>query len=107
MTCDRELLWEATVEISEFQALIESIYFAKDSARGIPGTFMWLAEEVGELSRALRRGDREALAGEFADVLAWTVSLASLCGIDLSEAVTAKYAGGCPKCSSNPCVCSE
>jgi len=95
------------VEISEFQALIESIYLEKDSRRGIPGTFMWLVEELGELSRAVRRGDVESLRREFADVLAWTVSLASLCGIDLAEAVTAKYAGGCPKCGAIPCRCQE
>ncbi len=107
MAVDRQLLREAIVEISEFQALIESIYLAKDSSRGIPGTFMWLAEEVGELSRALRRGDRESLEGEFADVLAWTVSLASLAGVDVAAAVTAKYSAGCPKCGSTPCRCSE
>ncbi len=95
------------MEISEFQALIESIYLARDSARGIPGTFMWLAEEVGELSRALRRDDAEILRGEFADVLAWTVSLASLAGIDVAEAVSAKYSGGCPKCGHIPCNCPE
>ncbi len=95
------------MEISEFQALIESIYFEKDSARGIPGTFMWLAEEVGELSRDLRRGDATSLKGEFADVLAWTVSLASLAGVDVSEAIAEKYSGGCPKCGSIPCTCTE
>ena len=94
------------IEISEFQSLIESIYFEKDSERGSSATFMWLSEEVGELSRAIRRGDDHAMREEFADVLAWTVSLASLCGVDMGEVVR-KYASGCPKCSAIPCRCRE
>lgn len=94
------------MEIREFQQSIRDCYYRKDAARGRLGTFAWLVEEVGELSRDLRRGDREALAGEFADVFAWLASLASLCDIDLEEAA-AKYARGCPKCSASPCRCDE
>ena len=35
------------VTFDEFQKLIRDMYFDKDQARGIPGTFMWLMEEVG------------------------------------------------------------
>ncbi len=59
------------------------IYYARDSARGLAGTHMWFCEEVGELTRALRRDEREELEGEFADVLAWLSTLASIAGIDL------------------------
>lgn len=93
--------------IAEFQKLIEDIYFAKDSARGIEGTFLWFAEEVGELARALRRSDRDHLESEFADVLAWLTTLASMAGVDLERAATAKYTGGCPKCKQIPCRCEE
>jgi NTP pyrophosphatase (non-canonical NTP hydrolase) len=94
------------VKISEFQRLIEAVYFERDSARGLPGTYMWFAEEVGELTRALRRGaDREHLEGEFADVLAWLSTLASIAGVDLEAAVRAKYGQGCPRCSATPCAC--
>lgn len=92
--------------IGEFQQLIRQIYFDKDSRRGADGTFRWLSEEIGELARALRRGDRDNLREEFADVLAWLVSLASLEGIDM-EAACRKYAAGCPKCGSKPCGCRE
>ena len=91
--------------IEEFQRRIEEIYYAKDSARGLAGTHMWFCEEVGELTRALRRDDREELAGEFADVLAWLSTLASISGIELAEAASAKYGAGCPRCSSTPCSC--
>ena len=75
-----------------FQKQIEDLYYEKDAARGWEGTFVWFIEEVGELARALHRDDDpENLAEEFADVAAWLVSLASLKGVDLGEAVAKKY----------------
>ena len=95
------------MRISEFQKLIEDIYFDKDSQRGLMGTFAWFVEEVGELSRELRsRRDEARLREEFADVLAWLSTLASIAGIDLEEAAE-KYGRGCPKCHQIPCVCNE
>ncbi len=93
------------MEIREFQDKIEAIYFERDSARGLAGTHMWFAEEVGELTRALRRDNRDELEGEFADVFAWLSTLASIAKIDLEEAVKNKYEGGCPRCDSTPCAC--
>jgi len=61
-------------------------------------------EEVGELARSLRHGDRAHRAEEFADVLAWLATMASICEIDLEEAAR-KYANGCPKCGRTPCAC--
>ncbi len=92
--------------LNEFQRQIERIYYAKDAGRGMEATFMWFVEEVGELSRALRREDRAEVAEEFADVLAWLNTLASIAGVELAEAV-AKYSGGCPKCGGEPCRCGE
>ena len=94
------------MHISEFQRLIEQTYFERDSARGIGGTFMWFIEEVGELATALRDGNHEAMKGEFADVLAWLCTLASLSNVSMEEVVS-KYASGCPGCGHMPCDCSE
>jgi NTP pyrophosphatase (non-canonical NTP hydrolase) len=94
-----------SVRIAEFQKLIEAIYYERDSARGLAGTHMWFCEEVGELTRALRRGEREELAGEFADVFAWLSTLASIAGVDLQGAVEQKYGAGCPRCRATPCDC--
>ena len=93
------------MEIRAFQKKIEDIYFERDSARGLDGTYMWFAEEVGELTRALRRDDREELEGEFADVFAWLSTLASMAEIDLEVAVRNKYEAGCPRCDATPCGC--
>ena len=95
------------MQIKDFQRRIEEIYFARDSARGLAGTHMWFCEEVGELTRALRRGQQDELAGEFADVLAWLSTLASMSGIDLEEVACAKYERGCPRCEATPCGCSH
>ena len=92
--------------IAEFQRRIEEIYFERDKERGVAGTFMWFVEEVGELGRALRNDDPDNLREEFADVFAWMATLASIAGVELTEAVD-KYAAGCPRCHAAPCTCSN
>jgi len=85
--------------VRDLQSLIRERYFETDAARGTPGTFMWLMEEVGELATALHEcapdqsptpEQRANLAEEFADVLAWLVTLANVNGVDLEAALT-KY----------------
>ncbi len=90
--------------VRQFQERIEAIYLERDSARGALGTFAWLVEEVGELSRALRTNDRANLEEEFGDCFAWLASLASMSGVDLAKAAE-KYAQGCPRCHGTPCAC--
>ncbi len=94
------------MEIKEFQKIIKDTYYEKDKRRGVEGTFRWFVEEVGELAKAIRRGDRENLMEEFSDVMAWLFSLANLEGIDMEEAAQ-RYAHGCPKCGHIPCTCDE
>jgi NTP pyrophosphatase (non-canonical NTP hydrolase) len=92
------------MEISRFQDLMASTYGERDRARGVPATVAWLAEEVGELARAVRKGTREEQVHEFADVLAWLASLAAQMDISLDGAVQ-RYATGCPRCGASPCCC--
>lgn len=80
------------VSLAEFQTFIANRYGEKDRKRGVPATFMWLMEEVGELASALQEdSDDGELAGEFADVLGWLTTLANLKGVDLSEALFERY----------------
>ena len=77
-----------TMTLSELQRMIRETFGAKDASRGIAGTFMWFMEEVGELAAALRGSMPPAhTAAEFADVLAWLVTLANAAGVDLTAAV--------------------
>jgi NTP pyrophosphatase (non-canonical NTP hydrolase) len=92
------------MELGTLQDRIRATYLDRDRSRGVDGTFRWLTEEVGELARAIRKGDRENLEVEFSDVLAWTISLANLLDVDL-EHVARRYADGCPKCGGTPCRC--
>lgn len=88
-----------SLTFAAFQQLIRDRYYKTDSARGTPGTFMWLIEEVGELATALQDNapgktpspeERHNLEEEFADVIAWLATLANIHGVDLERALT-KY----------------
>ena len=85
--------------------MMRQLYYPRDKARGIDGTFNWLLEEVAELGQELKGSDREATQKEFADVIAWLASLANIMDIDLEKAALAKYPNKCPKCQSSPCQC--
>jgi NTP pyrophosphatase (non-canonical NTP hydrolase) len=93
-----------SVEVGELQRWMEERYGERDRTRGVERTFAWFVEEVGELSRAVRKGSRAELEHEFSDCLAWLVSLANLTGVDLEQAME-RYAQGCPKCATSPCSC--
>ena len=79
-------------------------YGDRDRACGREATVAWLAEELGELARAVRKGSREEQLHELGDVLAWLASLADQLGLSLEDAA-ARYAQGCPRCGSIPCAC--
>jgi len=85
--------------------MMRRLYFDRDSARGVAGTYEWLVDEVKELGEALNARHRTELRKEFADVIAWLASLANLTGIDLEAATVEKYDNRCPKCGHLPCEC--
>ena len=92
------------MQIGEFQALMVRLYGEQDRERGIPATVAWLAEEVGELAQAVRKGTLEQQRHELGDVLAWLASLAVQLDLSLDDAA-ARYASGCPRCGGSPCRC--
>jgi NTP pyrophosphatase (non-canonical NTP hydrolase) len=92
------------VELAAFQQVIADTYAAQDRARGLPSTVAWLAEEVGELAQAVRKGTRAQQLHELGDVLAWLASLAEQLDLSLDDAA-ARYADGCPRCGTAPCSC--
>ncbi|MEP0845195.1 MAG: nucleotide pyrophosphohydrolase [Phycisphaerae bacterium] len=94
------------MQIREFQQLIDRMYSDKDRLRGPAKTFLWLAEEVGELARAIARNDQPNKQEEFADVFAWLATLANVEGVDLQDAIR-KFTGGCPGCGEMVCRCDS
>jgi len=98
---------QTEISFADFQQLIRKMYFDKDDARGVDGTFMWLIEEIGELASALREGTQEEQSEEFADVLAWLTTIANVVNVDLTEAVHRKYGSGCPGCGHLVCTCPD
>jgi len=80
------------MNINEFQSLISQKYEKRDRQRGIPATFMWFIEEVGELATALASEDPTNKEEEFADVFAWLCTLANISDVDLEKACE-KYTG--------------
>jgi len=90
--------------LGELQQLMEATYGGRDRERGVAASVAWLAEEVGELAQAVRKGTPAQQRHEFADVLAWVATLANQMDIDLDEAIST-YATGCPKCHQIPCRC--
>ena len=93
------------MELGELQRIMEATYGTRDRQRGVPATVAWLAEEVGELAKAVRKGSPEEQLHELGDALAWLTSLANQLGISLDDAA-ARYAAGCPRCGSTPCQCA-
>jgi len=92
------------MQLDEFQQLMADTYGERDRARGIDATVAWLAEELGELARAVRKGTREEQLHEVGDVLAWLASLTDQIGLSLDDAAQ-RYASGCPRCLGTPCSC--
>jgi NTP pyrophosphatase (non-canonical NTP hydrolase) len=92
------------VDLADFQDVIARTYGERDRERGVAATVAWLTEELGELAQAVRKGSVADQRHELADVLAWLASLAEQLDLSLDEAA-ARYASGCPRCSSIPCRC--
>jgi NTP pyrophosphatase (non-canonical NTP hydrolase) len=74
------------MQIGALQQLMVALYGEQDAARGIPSTVAWLAEEVGELAQAVRKGTPDQQLHELGDVLAWLASLANQLGLSLEDA---------------------
>lgn len=93
-----------SVDLGEFQSVIERTYGERDAARGLPSSVAWLAEEVGELAQAVRKGNAAQQLHELGDVLAWLTTIAVQLGLSMEDAA-ARYASGCPRCGAVPCNC--
>ena len=92
------------MDLADFQSVIEQTYGTRDRERGQVSTVAWLAEEVGELAKAARKGTRAEQLHELGDVIAWVASLANQLGLSMNDAIC-RYENGCPRCGVRPCSC--
>jgi NTP pyrophosphatase (non-canonical NTP hydrolase) len=92
------------MDLATLQSRMETLYGDRDRGRGIDATVAWLAEELGELAKAVRKGTTAEQLHELGDVLAWLASLANQLGLSLDDAA-ARYDDGCPRCKATPCAC--
>src|SRR5262245_10967180 len=87
--------------LGAFQRPIREPCYRTDSRRGTPRPVMWFGGEIGELATGLQDNapgktppptarQRANLEEEFADVLAWLMTLANINGVDMERAL-AKY----------------
>ena len=81
------------MDMTDFQRLMEA-------------SIAWLAEEVGELAKAARKGTRDEQLHELGDVIAWLASIANQLDLTFDEAVI-RYVNGCPNCGVIPCACPD
>jgi len=79
------------MEISEFQRLMRNKLSDKDRQMGSAFLMNVLMEEVGELSRAIRKKTRTRVAEEIADVIFSTISIANLFDIQIEPILKRKY----------------
>jgi len=96
------------VSVADWQRMFDSIYpnnTIKDSA-------IHLAEEIGELSEAVRNylavhGDNyfDKIAEEMIDIFANLMAVANCLKLDLGSLSADYFAKGCPKCERSPCEC--
>jgi len=93
------------MRLRDLQRLMAETYLDRDSRRGAEKTLLWMLSEAGEVADAFLKNDSRGLECEVADLLAWLLSFCNVVGIDLEDAVLARYRSGCPACGSKPCQC--
>ncbi|MEN3045602.1 MAG: class II aldolase/adducin family protein [Candidatus Hydrothermales bacterium] len=105
--CKIELLKGKGLKVRQAQSLIKEIYFNRDTKREFSKNLLWFIEEVGEWLQAIRKGSKEEVKNETADVFAWFLTICNLIDIDLEDVFKEKYFPFCPKCKKSPCQCQN
>lgn len=78
----------------EFRALQHALaqrFAEQDRASGLPFLVSVMAEEVGELAKAVRQGRRDEAGKEACDVLFMALSVCNVLGVDAEAQVRAKF----------------
>jgi NTP pyrophosphatase (non-canonical NTP hydrolase) len=79
------------MELRELQAALAARFAEGDRASGPAFLVSVLQEEVGELARAVRRGEGSGAGEEAVDVLFMALSLCNVLGCDAEAQLRAKF----------------
>lgn len=89
--------------ILQFQIMFARIYGPVNRIKSLVAVLCHLAEEVGEIGKDFRLGNRAGLEAEIADTFAWLCGLATHLGVDLEELIWKSYPGACSSCGQEIC----
>lgn len=97
------------VTVYDWQRLFHKLYGKANADQTLEQIGYHLVEEVGEVARALRHGNKVNLREEMADVVAWSFAVVIKSGemvgseLRLDEILWDRYPNQCSYCASNPC----
>jgi NTP pyrophosphatase (non-canonical NTP hydrolase) len=99
--------------LNEWQDVLDKLYKKVNRVQEEEVIGFHLQEEIGELSRELRKKmeyvpfDEKDLSDEIADVFSWTIGLASRMSLNMEKITWQKFPGKCPYCDSSKCECRQ
>jgi NTP pyrophosphatase (non-canonical NTP hydrolase) len=79
------------MELRALQQALGERYAGMDREAGLPFLLSVMQEEVGELARAVRKGQREDAGKEAVDVLFMALSVCNVLGFDAEAQLRAKF----------------
>jgi NTP pyrophosphatase (non-canonical NTP hydrolase) len=108
----QQLQWSLTRCCEE----LETLYGTSNRGRGLESTVNRLFSEVGEITAAImipfshkgpssQRDCLQEIGGELADILAWTIAVSNLKGVDLEQSVARRFWPVDRTCGHHPCQC--
>lgn len=86
---------QPNMTLPELQAYVQEKLVARGLIEPLPNVMLHLMEEVGEVTRAMRKGDQTNLGEELADCLFFILTAANAAGVDLQAALGEKERLNC------------
>lgn len=91
--------------LREWQSMFKRIYGNINRLESKKRLWFHFMEEIGEISKALRHGNKEELEAECADALAWLLPFCTKLELDIDELVWKRFPWECDVCHKQKCEC--
>jgi NTP pyrophosphatase (non-canonical NTP hydrolase) len=90
--------------LHDWQVFISKVYQAENQRLSPMNALVAMMKDVGDLAMIQRKRDPQTeLTLKLSAILAWTLTIAQLLQLDLSEVVGEKYDDRCPSCGKEIC----